>query len=201
MGARIVGYSIALLFLVSCSAFGQEEAPVIHPSQEVRVNDLPLRSAQSADSTAVLVAALETIFHDPGVCCGKNSALQDTGFSASPLKDLGARLAGKHYLSDGRPMTVTAEYMSPDSINPSQIIGPLTHQQAILMAWNSHLYVLYGAVFDELLYPSGNRDYVIHKLLLLDTRYSDARREASFNRDTDDWAKVSGLLTLTAAAH
>jgi hypothetical protein len=62
------------------------------------------------------------------------------------------------------------------------------------------LYVLYGAVFDELLYPSGNRDYVIHKLLLLDKRFSDARREASFNRESDDWTKVSGLLTLAAAA-
>jgi len=200
MSARIVGCFIAGLILISCFAVGQDQNPLVHPNQEVRVNDLPLHTAQSADSTAVLVAALETIFHDPDVCCGKNSALQDSGFSAGPLKDLGARLAGKHYLSDGRPITVTAEYLSPASINPSQIIGPLKHQQAVLMEWDSHLYVLYGAVFDELLYPSGNRDYVIHKLLLLDTRFSDARREASFNRESDDWTKVSGLLTLAAAA-
>ena len=201
MTHRLIFCCVVTLFLVSCFAVGQDQNPAVHPNQEVRVNDLPVHTAQSADSTAVLMAALETIFHDPNVCCGKNSALQDLGFSASPLKDLGARLAGKHYLSDGRPITVTTEYVSPGSMNPSQIIGPLMHQQAVLMEWDSHLYVLYGAVFDELLYPSGNRDYVIHKLLLLDTRFSDARREASFNRESDDWTKVSGLLTLAAAGH
>jgi hypothetical protein len=201
MTHRLIFCCVVTLFLVSCFAVGQDQNPVVHPNQEVRVNDLPVHTAQSADSTAVLMAALETIFHDPNVCCGKNSALQDIGFSASTLKDLAARLAGKHYLSDGRSITVTTEYVSPSSMNPSQIIGPLMHQQAVLMEWDSHLYVLYGAVFDELLYPSGNRDYVIHKLLLLDTRFSDARREASFNRDSDDWTKVSGLLTLAAAGH
>jgi hypothetical protein len=41
---------------------------------------------------------------------------------------------------------------------------------------------------------------MIHKLFLLDTRYSDSRREVTFNRDTDDWARVEGVLLLTVAA-
>jgi hypothetical protein len=32
---------------------------------------------------------------------------------------------------------------------------------------------------------------------LIDTRYSDQRRDVSFNRQTDDWGKVGGLLKLT----
>jgi hypothetical protein len=43
----------------------------------------------------------------------------------------------------------------------------------------------------------GGSAFMIHKLLLLDTRFSGSRREASFNRDTDDWSKVQGLLRLT----
>jgi hypothetical protein len=38
---------------------------------------------------------------------------------------------------------------------------------------------------------------MIHKLLLLDTRYSGPRREVIFNRDTDDWGKVQGMLRLS----
>jgi hypothetical protein len=34
-------------------------------------------------------------------------------------------------------------------------------------------------------------------LSLIDTRYSDERRYVSFNRQTDDWGKLTGLLTLT----
>ena len=37
----------------------------------------------------------------------------------------------------------------------------------------------------------------IHKFLLLDTRYSDSRRKVVFNRETDDWSKVQGMLRVT----
>ena len=39
----------------------------------------------------------------------------------------------------------------------------------------------------------------INKFLLLDTRYSDSRRKVVFNRETDDWSKVQGMLRLTVA--
>jgi hypothetical protein len=44
---------------------------------------------------------------------------------------------------------------------------------------------------------SGARQYSIAKFLLLDPRFSDQRRDAVFNRETDDLGKVQGLLTLT----
>jgi hypothetical protein len=56
------------------------------------------------------------------------------------------------------------------------------------------LYVLYGAVYDEKYFDTGGREFVIHKLLLLDTRYTGPRRETSFDRDQDDWKAVQGLL-------
>jgi len=37
---------------------------------------------------------------------------------------------------------------------------------------------------------------VIRKFLLLDTRYSDSRREVVFTRGVDDAGKVQGLLFL-----
>lgn len=194
---------IALLILASSFADGQDSpaASVFHPNQEVRIGNLPLRAAQSTGSTATLAAALETIFHDPDVCCGKNSALENAELSSDSfsLKDLSAKIQGRHILRDGRPIIVAADYLPANSINPDQMIAPLMHNQPLLMEWNSHLYVLYGAVFDETLYYSGRRDYVIHKLLLLDPRFSDARREALFDRQTDDWTKVQGLLMLRSA--
>jgi hypothetical protein len=36
----------------------------------------------------------------------------------------------------------------------------------------------------------------IHKILLLDPRFSDDRRAISFDRLTDDWGKVQGMLLL-----
>lgn len=198
----LMGWSIAFFIFATNFVYIQQDVPpgyVFHPNQEVRVRDLPVQAALSTNTTAVLLAAVETILHDPEVCCGKDSALQDSLLSADPLslKDVSAKLQGRHLLNDGRPIAIAAEYVAPDSLNPDQIISSLLKNRALLMEWKSRLYVLYGAVFDEKLYYSGQREYAVHKLLLLDVRFSDSRREVAFNREIDDWGKVQGLLTLS----
>jgi hypothetical protein len=189
----------AFLIFVSCLANGQDPngASVFLPNQEVRVTHLPSLMAPSTNTSAVLATALETILHDKAVCCGKDSALEDAVLSdPQSLKDLSAKLQGRHLLSDGRPIVVNAEYVPQSSISPGLMISALLDQHASLIEWNSHLYVLYGAIFNETRYYSGPRYFAVHKLLLLDPRFSDQRRETEFNRETDDWGKVQGLLTL-----
>jgi hypothetical protein len=191
----------ALLMLFSAFATGQIEpdSSVFHPNQEVRIRDLPLHSAQMAGSNATLAAALETVFRDSKVCCGSDSALQ-SALSAEPqsLKDLGAKLQGRHFQDDGRLIAIAADYLPADSTNPDQIIAPLMGNQPLLMQWNKHFYVLYGAIFDETVYYSGRRDRVIHKLLLLDPRSSSTNKQVLFDRQKDDWTQVQGLLILNA---
>jgi len=199
---HVLSVSAFLIFL-SCFAHGQESNPsVFLPNQEVRVTNLPSLTAPSTSTAAVLATALETILHDKAVCCGKDSALEDAVVYAGlsdpvSLKELSDKLQGKHLLSDGRSIVVTAEYAPQSSIGPGLMIGALLGQHALLIQWKSHLYVLYGAVFDETRYYSGQREYAVRKLFLLDPRFSDQRREVVFNRETDDWGKVQGLLTLT----
>jgi hypothetical protein len=193
----------AFLISLSCLAHGQTDVPdsisSFLPNQEVRVRNLPPLTALSTNPSAALATALETVFHDKAVCCGKDSALEDALLSDPlSLKDLGARLQGTHRLSDGRPIVISAEYVPPNLINPDLIIGALLDQHAPLIEWKSRLYVLYGAIFNETRYYSGARRYAILKLLLLDPRFSAQRRETLFNRETDDWGKVQGLLTLSA---
>jgi len=164
------------------------------------VSGLPLRTASSTDPAAVLSAALETIFHDPDVCCGKNSALQAVVLGADPLSlnDLSNRIRGSYVLDDGRRVILTAEYVPPSSINPAPIIASLAKNQAALVEWKSHLYVLYGAIFDETRgrTPGTGNVLAIHKLLLLDTRFSDARRETSLDREGNIQTDLQGLLIL-----
>jgi hypothetical protein len=194
----------ALLLFVSCFAHGQSDLPDsilwFHANQELRVANLPAITAASTDPSAVLVAALETVLRDKAVCCGKDSALEDAVRSGPlSLKELGAKLQGQHLLSDGRPIVVKAEYLPPDAVNPGLIIGVLLEQHAPLIEWRSHLYVLYGAIFNETRYYSGARQYAIHKLLLLDPRFPDPRRETVLDRESGDWGQVQGLLLLSVA--
>ena len=192
-----VFFGSAFLILVSCLAHGQDDSSVscpFFPDQEVRAHDLPLLTAPSKNTSAVLATALEITLHDKAVCCGKDSALEDAVLSdPRSLQELSPKLQGRHLLSDGRPIVVNAEYVPRTSVNSGLVIRALLEQHAPLIEWKAHFYVLYGAVFNETRCPSGGQ-YAIHKLLPLDPRFSDERREVVFNRDTDDWEKVQGLV-------
>ena len=193
---------LALLCLaINSFACGQ----VLNQDQEIQVRDLPNLMARSHDPSEVLLTSLDTVFHDRAVCCGRDSALEDSAAAADPksLKDVAGKLDGRHLLSDGRPIMVKAEYAAPEATNASNLISAIIHQHAALMAWNSHLYMVHGVVYMWM--ATGSPDSgvsegaVIHKILLWDTRYSDSRRQVVFNRDTDDVKAIQGFLFLQVA--
>ncbi len=192
---------IAVLSLLSL-AYGQETPsyPLFKPNQEIRVSNLPALVARSHDPSDVLQTSLDMILHDRSICCGRDSALEDSSGAADPrsIKDITAKLQGRHLLGDGRPIQVTVVDLAPLATrNPRAIVDALAHQHALLMVWKSHLYVLYGARFDEGVYSDGTVTSTINELYLLDARYSHSRRAIYFTRQKDDWNDVDGLLLLT----
>jgi hypothetical protein len=203
-----LSFCLPVLFLfASPFAYGQDYPNggwyAFRPNQEIRVHSLPMLRARSHDLSDVLLTSLDIVFHDRTVCCGQDSALEDAAQSADPLslKNIASKLEGRHLLSDGRSIRVMAELWTPSQGDISyQIVSALLNQHAMLMVWDSHLYVLEGAIFDQTAYSDGTSMNVIHKLLLLDTRYSGSRRQVVFNRDTDDLGEVQGMLLLLAAA-
>ncbi len=193
----------AICVVASCVVFSCfASAQVAYPEQELRINDLPALTARSTHASDALATSLEIIFNNKEVCCGKNSALEDSVQSADPksLKDIAARLQGRHLLSDGRPITVTSEYLTPDQVNAGHLITMMRDQHPALMMWNSRLYMVCGVTYVETLDNSEpSIAYAVHKFLLQDVRFSDARRSVSFDRLTEDLSKVQGLLFLQSA--
>ena len=189
--------------MASCLALSYfPSAQVAYPEQEIRVRDLPSLTARSTHAPDALATSLEMIFNKKEVCCGKDSALEDSVQSSDPksLKDIANKLQGRHLLSDGRPITVTTEYLTPDQVSAGHLIAMLRDQRPALMMWNSHLYVLYGASYVETDdYSTNQISYAVHKFLLQDVRFSDGRRQVSFDRLTEDPTKVQGLLFLQSA--
>lgn len=189
-------------FALSSLAFAQ----ILYQDQEVEVHDLPSLMARTPHSSDVFLTSVDTVLHDREICCGKDSALEDSAAAADPksLKDAASRLQGRHLLSDGRPIMVNATYLTPDAVNSGLLITWFQNQHAALVQWNSRVYVVHGIVYfwnASGVSPDGSGGYegtVIHKFLLWDTRYSDSRREVVFNRDTDDLNNVQGFLFLEA---
>jgi hypothetical protein len=191
------GYVAVACLAAGCLANGQ----VTYPEQELRIHDLPSLTARTTHSSDVLVTSLEIVFNDKEICCGKDSALEDSVESADPksLKDIAGKLQGRHLLSDGRPIMITEEYLTPDQVNAGHLIYMLREKRAPLMMWNSHLYVVAGVTYVERIDDSDEISYAVHKFLLKDVRFSDSRREISFDRITEDAGRVEGLLFLRAA--
>ena len=184
---------------ISCPAFPQ----VFNKELEVRIHGLPKFMATSPDPSDVLLTSLHTIIRNQEICCTEESALGDRARAADPnsLKDVAAKLTGRHVLSDGRAVTVTAEYLTLEQMNAGHLIKMISDQQPALLQWDSHIYVLDGLGYVWI--PSGTAEGMsatsaIRKFLLLDTRYSDARRRTEFNRDRDDLSKIEGLLFIHA---
>jgi hypothetical protein len=200
--AKIVFSCSALVCAAPLSAFAQEvpsqPTRAFLPNQAVVVANLPLLKAPSAERPAVVATALETMLRDKEVCCGKNSALENAVLSAGSLKELSANLQGRHVLGDGRPVMVRTEYFPQSSTSARLIVKTLMDQQPMLLEWKSRVYVLYGANFDEIRqYNPDDWLFTIHKLLLLDVRFSDQQREIEFNNPSDDWKIIQGLMTLS----
>jgi hypothetical protein len=192
------GGVVASCLAVCCLTFGQ----VAYPEQQVSVHDLPALTAPSAHASDVLITSLEMLFNDKDVCCGKDSALEDSVESADPksLKDVASKLQGRHLLSDGRPVMVTTEFLTLDQLNAGHLITMIRDQHAALMIWNSRVYVVYGVTYVETVdYSTNLSAYAVHKFLLQDVRFSDSRRSVTFDRLTEDATKVQGLLFVQAA--
>lgn len=119
--------------------------------------------APSKDPTDVLVTSLAIVFGDKEICFGKHSALGDRVRTAdrTSLKDVASKLNGRHLLGDGRPFVVTADYMTPDRMNPGMLIGIITPGAAEAMECTSVCSHSRSATIT-----------VIHKLLLRDPRQS-----------------------------
>lgn len=201
---KLHGYGSALLVFASCLADGQDipaPSPLIRPNQELRVSGLPALRSESHDGGDVLATSLATVLNDKSLCCERGSALEDRLPQSDPvsLKDVAAKLQGRQLASDGHPVMITAEFVLPDSLNSGQIVHALATKHAPLMSWNDHLYVAYGVIYDDTYYADGSETYVIKKILLWDTRFSDSRREVVFNREKDGLEKIAGVLFLTVA--
>jgi len=176
-------------------------AQLIDTDIRVEVHDLPALLARSRALPDVLLASMEMIFHENAVCCAKNSALEDSMAAADPssLKDVAVKLQGKHQLSDGHSIQVTAEFWAADAVNGGTLIAALKDQHAPLMLWNSRLYVVYGAVYRWVRVGTPGEGIaertVVRRLLLWDP-LPENTHNIEFNRETDDLSKVQGLLYL-----
>ena len=145
---------------------------------------LMARSHQWSDG--LCLRSLETALHGRIVCFRNDAALENSAGRANPLwlKRRCLETSRRHLLKrDGKSM-VRAESVRAGRDQFPQVDRHAAGQaRACSLQWNSHVYVSYGVVCDEMYDDNGGPLHSIRKFLLRDTRYSDSRREVVFDRE------------------
>jgi hypothetical protein len=184
-------------------AVGATFAQLSAAPKSVRVAHVRFQAATSADN--VLAASVADVVANPEVCCGRSSSRVDV-VAAADLRNLvgiASKLQGRHVLGDGRPYVLSATFFSARPTlgqmpAANVILTFLQGDHAMLMLWNSHLYVVYGADYTETVYngvDSGNS--VVDTVDTLQLFDPATGAHTTFQRAKDNWDQVQGLGTLT----
>jgi hypothetical protein len=196
---RVPNKFAIMLLVATVSCLAQTDSKQVFaykPNQHARLQHIELRStADRSDSLNVLI---EAAFHDPDICCGKQSALRSDleHLITDSLQGVGNRLKGRHVVKDGRWISVEAKYLPESSINAVALVEPVLQDERVVVEWNHRLYLLKAVSFDETRFTDGSSDYVITQMTLLDPQSKAKNHEVLFVRQKNEWSNI-GLLRLT----
>lgn len=105
---------------------------------------------------------------------------------------------GAYTLDDGRKFRLQTTVIPGAPTIPDNALAPLKRGVPVLVFWNDKAYVLTGAVYDEFIYPNGQRMFIVRQLKMLDPLAPAKDREVSFVNGTDDPAGISAMVYVSA---
>lgn len=202
---RTAGILLLLLAAIPLGADKKKGVPLVRrPEQvaEVAKPSLPTPAQKCANwSWAV---GLEVLLRAQDVVLTQNYWVRKVNLGEvcderpTSLEALTRHIDGDYTLEDGRKVRLESTVILGAPTIPDQLIAPLRQGRPILLFWRGRAFLLYGVVFDEYIYPNGQRMYQIRELKLLDPLAEEAQRQVSFVNGRDDPGEIGGALLVTA---
>lgn len=197
---------VALLLAIPLAADKKPKgAPLAKlPEQTVTVSRMELPKAAQLCTNYAWAVAVETMLRAQNVPLDQHFWVQKANGGevcidpAPDLERLARTLNGTYVLNDGRKIKLEAQVILGAPGIPDDAIAPLKHGVPLLIFWKSRAYILRGAIYDEYIYPNGQRMYQVLELRMLDPLGTDKQREVSFVNGTDDPADISAVVYVTA---
>ncbi len=112
---------------------------------------------------------------------------------APTLERLAKVIDGEYILEDGRKVRLQSRYITGAPTIPDDVIAPLRQGRPVLLFWNSRALVLRAAVYDEYIYPNGQRMFQIKEMKLVDPLLTGKAREVSFVNGRDNADDIGGV--------
>jgi hypothetical protein len=189
---------------------GSQQQPValhrmIHPNQKAELPKLdPVPARQKCQNWA-WAAGLETSLRLQGV----NSLPQNYWVMKAnggevcddrpvDLGKISKLIDGKYVLDDGRKVLLESYAVAgvPTAVDP--LIVATRSGRPLVFLWKGHPYIYVGMTYHEVIWATGQRDYEVQEMKLLDPVAPAEKQAVSFNPVNDDPAEINGLLDIKA---
>ncbi len=174
------------------------------PEQTIDIPSLSLPGAAQPCTNYAWAVAVETMLRAQNVPLDQHYWVQKANGGelciepAPNLERLTRALNGNYTLNDGRKVKLETQIILGAPTNPDEAIASLKQGVPLLVFWKSRAYVLRGVIYDEYVYPNGQRLYEVKELRMLDPLAPPKQSEVSFVNGTDDPADIAALVFVTA---
>jgi hypothetical protein len=176
----------------------------VHPDQIAEIPNLTAtRAAQKCENWG-WAAAVETSLRAQGVKLPQNYwVMKANGGEVCDdrpvnLETVSKLIDGKYTLDDGRKVILESTMVrgAPTVVDPL-IVAPRAGRPLIFL-WKGHSYLYSGMKYHEVIYATGQRDFEVQEIKLLDPFGAPDNQAASFQAASDDPADIGGLLDVRA---
>ena len=199
--------SVALLLAPAISASAGKKpkgVPLARlPERAAEIAKLALPAPAQKCQNWAWAVALEVMLQAQAVALKQNFWVQKVNGSeicwdAPPtLRGLARAIDGRYVLDDGRKIRLQSRYYEGAPTIPDDVIAPLRQGTPLLVFWKNRALVLRAVIYDEYIYPNGQRMFEIREMKLLDPLAPAKQREVSFVNGRDDPADISGVFQVT----
>lgn len=195
----------AVVVLLSLTAFAADKkSPTGYPTRHgdllIDIDGLTVATPERNCENWAWAAALQTVLRAQKLELPQSHWIDRANGGrceeSAPALDETARLFESEYRNeDGTRLHVTIQLISGAPRVIDELLTSLAAGRPVLLYWRSHAYVLQGILYDEAVYPTGNKLYEARELRLLDPAAPDS--PVKFVRGSDNPEDINGVLILT----
>lgn len=198
---------IALLLAAPLAADQKNKgAPLVKlPPQAIDLPAITLSAAAQSCTNYAVAVAVETMLRAQEVALDQHFWVQKAyggELCIDPMPDFDRftrAINGTYVLDDSRKIKLEAQIIPGAPTIPDDAIAPLRQGIPLLVFWKSRAYILHGVVYDEYIYPNGQRMFQLRELKMTDLLAPAKQREVSFVNGTDDPADIAAIVLVKVA--
>ncbi|HWR36557.1 MAG TPA: hypothetical protein VN622_11870 [Clostridia bacterium] len=204
----ILLWSVLLVCAVAANAGSKKKSPPFSlkqvPDQTAQIRNIPSVTALQKCENWAWAAALEMSLLKQGVPLGQKFWVDKANGgalclnSAGTLESLARVVEGEYVLEDGRKFRLEVRWQESAPGTSDRVLVPLALGRPYILYWRGHAYVPQAALWDEYIYPTGQKTMEIKELTLLDPYESGEKQFAKFTADKDDASELGGVFEVIA---